>query len=72
MSKSQRRLAREAYKKVREEEKELVILEGELLKLCPGIERKVMRADRDLNGGALYIPRWCQLTHNKFRYYKNQ
>ena len=38
---------------------EIVIKEGELLKLVPGVERKVMRANKDLNGGKQYISRWC-------------
>lgn len=30
---------------------EVVIKEGELLRLVPGVDRKIPKADRDVNGG---------------------
>jgi len=49
---------------IRKEEKETVIREGELLKCSCGLGR----GKKEPN----YMPRWCQITHNKFRYYKNR
>ena len=46
-------------KRAKLEENEIIIKEGELLKLCPGTERKIMEASRDLNGGIQYVDRWC-------------
>jgi hypothetical protein len=49
---------------IRLEEKESVIKEGELLKCSCGFSK----GKRDPN----YMPRWCQVTQNKFRYYKSR
>jgi hypothetical protein len=49
---------------IRKEEKETVIREGELLKCSCGLGR----GKKEPN----YMPRWCQITHYKFRYYKNR
>ena len=57
---------------MKEEENEVVVKEGELLKFCPGVARKTMKAHRDLNGGSQFVSRWVQITENKFRYYKNK
>mgnify|MGYP001560369919 CR=1 FL=1 len=54
------------------EEKEFVIKEGELLKISPGIAK----GSNVRNGGDvtkyLFVSKWCQLTENKFRYYKSK
>ena len=46
------------------EERETVIKEGELLKCSCGFAK----GKKDPN----YMPRWCQVTQNKFRYYKSR
>jgi hypothetical protein len=49
---------------IRKEERETVIREGELLKCSCGLGK----GKKDPN----FMPRWCQITQNKFRYYKNR
>eukprot|EP00347_Sterkiella_histriomuscorum_P009393 403341382 len=59
------------YKNLKQDEK--VIFECVLLKLCPGVNRKSMKASRDLNGRDMhFVERWCQITKNNFRYYKSK
>lgn len=58
-SMSEKNRKRSAKRTVIREDKEKVIYEGELLKICPGVSRKVMNANRDLNGGIQYVERWC-------------
>lgn len=48
-SEKKRKLA--LIKQIQDEENEIILKEGELLRMCPGAQRKVMKASRDLNGG---------------------
>lgn len=45
------------------EERERVIKEGELLKFRCGLTK---------GGKPTFVSRWCQVTENRFRYYKNK
>ncbi|CDW77510.1 UNKNOWN [Stylonychia lemnae] len=57
------------------EEDEKVIFEGELLKLSAGVSKNTaisQSANQNHQANSQYIPRWVQLTENKFRYFKSQ